>query len=48
VTLAATTTTAPQQATVIGMGEADATIIWKENCSADGVEICSTTDWTSL
>jgi molybdate transport system substrate-binding protein len=44
VTLGATTTTAPQLATVVGLGEADATIIWKENCSADGVEICQTTD----
>ena len=42
--LAATTTTAPQLATVIGMGEADAAIIWKENCNADGVEICDTSD----
>jgi molybdate transport system substrate-binding protein len=44
VTLAATTTTAPQLATVISLGEADAAIIWKENCNADGVEICDTTD----
>lgn len=44
VNLAATTTTAPQLATVVGMGEADAAIIWKENCNADGVEICDTTD----
>lgn len=44
VTLVATTTTAPQLATVISMGEADAAIIWKENCNADGVEICNTTD----
>lgn len=44
VKLAATTTTAPQLATVISMGEADAAIIWKENCSVDGVEICSTSD----
>jgi len=44
VKLAATTTTAPQLATVIGLGEADAAIIWKENCNADGVEICSTSD----
>lgn len=42
--LGATTTTAPQLATVIGLGEADAAIIWKENCQAEGVEICETTD----
>lgn len=40
VNLAATTTTAPQLATLITLGEADATIIWKENCNAEGVEIC--------
>ena len=44
VNLAATTTTAPQLATVIGLGEADAAIIWKENCNAEGVEICETPD----
>ena len=44
VTIAATTTTAPQLATVVGLGEADAAIIWKENAKADGVEICDTTD----
>ncbi|MDY4971071.1 MAG: molybdate ABC transporter substrate-binding protein [Lachnospiraceae bacterium] len=44
VNLGATTTTAPQLATVISVGEADAAIIWKENCNADGVEICDTTD----
>ncbi len=42
--LAATTTTAPQLATLITMGEADAAIIWKENCNAEGVEICQTPD----
>ncbi len=42
--LAATTTTAPQLATVISMGEADAAIIWKENCHADGVEVCQSAD----
>ncbi|MGI6497441.1 MAG: molybdate ABC transporter substrate-binding protein [Oscillospiraceae bacterium] len=42
--LAATTTTAPQLATVISLGEADAAIIWKENCNVDGVEICDTAD----
>ena len=41
---AATTTTAPQLATVIGLGQADAAIIWKENCNAEGVEICETPD----
>ena len=44
VNLGATTTTVPQLATVVGMGEADAAIIWKENCNADGVELCETTD----
>lgn len=44
VTLAATTTTAPQLATVIALGEADAAIIWKEKCNTEGVEICQTTD----
>lgn len=44
VNLGATTTTAPQLATVVGMGEADAAIIWKENCNAEGVELCETTD----
>lgn len=42
--LGATTTTAPQLAAVIGLGEADAAIIWKENCQAEGVEICETSD----
>lgn len=45
--LAATTTTAPQLATVISMGEADAAIIWKENANAEGVEICETEDLDS-
>ncbi|MBR5429411.1 MAG: molybdate ABC transporter substrate-binding protein [Firmicutes bacterium] len=44
VNLVATTTTAPQLATVISLGEADAAIIWKENCNAEGVEICDTPD----
>lgn len=35
----ATTATAPQMATVIAAGEADAAVIWKENCDAQGVEI---------
>ena len=34
VTIAATTTTAPQLATIVGLGEADAAIIWKENAKA--------------
>ena len=38
------TPTAPQMATVIAEGEADAAIIWKENCKVDGVEIVDTTD----
>lgn len=44
VNVAATTTTAPQMATVIAAGEADAAIVWKENCNADGVEIVDTED----
>ncbi len=44
VNLGATTTTAPQLATVVGVGEADAAIIWKENCNAEGIEICDTKD----
>ena len=44
VNLVATTTTAPQLATVISLGEADAAIVWKENCNVDGVEICDTAD----
>lgn len=39
VTIAATTTTAPQMATALGAGEADAAIVWKENANADNVEI---------
>lgn len=35
----ATTATAPQMAAVIASGEADAAVIWKENCDAQGVEI---------
>lgn len=44
VTIAATTTTAPQLAAVVSMGEADAAIVWKENADAEGIEICDTTD----
>ena len=40
----AATTTAPQLATLIALGEADAAIIWKENCNVDGVEICESGD----
>ena len=39
VRIEASTTTAPQMATAIAAGEADAAIIWKENCDAQGVEI---------
>ena len=41
---ATTTTTAPQLAAILSVGEADAAIVWKENCRAEGVEICETTD----
>ncbi|MBQ8238065.1 MAG: molybdate ABC transporter substrate-binding protein [Oscillospiraceae bacterium] len=44
VNLAATTTTAPQLATLIALSEADAAIIWKENCNVEGVEICALTE----
>lgn len=44
VAVEATTTTAPQLATAIGANEADAAIVWKENCKADGVEIVDTKD----
>jgi len=44
VEIAATTTTAPQLATAIAAGDADAAIVWKENCSTKGVEIVKTTD----
>ena len=39
VQIEASTATAPQMATAIAAGEADAAIIWKENCDAEGVEI---------
>lgn len=39
VQIEASTTTAPQMATAIAAGEADAAIIWKENCDAEGVEV---------
>ena len=38
VRIEASTATAPQMATAIAAGEADAAIIWKENCDAQGVE----------
>lgn len=44
VRIEATTTTAPQLATLITLGEADAAIVWKENCNVKGVEISTTTD----
>ena len=44
VNIVATTTTAPQMATAIAAGEADAAIIWKENCKADGVQITGEED----
>ncbi|MEG2557698.1 MAG: molybdate ABC transporter substrate-binding protein [Raoultibacter sp.] len=44
INMIATTTTAPQLATAIGAGEADASIVWKENSKADGVQIVETTD----
>lgn len=44
VQIVATTTTAPQMATVVQNKEADAAIIWKENSHVDGVEIVDTKD----
>lgn len=44
VQITATTATAPQMATAVAAGEADAAITWKENCSTDGVEIVDTAD----
>jgi len=41
--IVSTTTTAPQMATILAMQEADAAIIWKENCG-EGVEIVPTAD----
>lgn len=46
ITLAATTTTAPQMSTALAAGEADAAIVWKENCNVEGVEIVDTEDMT--
>jgi len=39
VRIEASTATAPQMATALAAGGADAAIIWKENCDAQGVEI---------
>lgn len=39
VTIAAATPTAPQMATSLAAGEADAAIVWKENVKGDEVEI---------
>lgn len=44
ITLAASTPTAPQMSTALAAGEADAAIVWKENCKVDGVEIVETGD----
>ncbi|MDO5389467.1 MAG: molybdate ABC transporter substrate-binding protein [Eubacteriales bacterium] len=44
ITLAASTPTAPQMSTALAAGEADAAIVWKENCKVDGVEIVETSD----
>ena len=41
--ITSTTTTAPQMATLLSMQEADAAILWKENCG-DGVDIVPTDD----
>lgn len=41
--ITSTTTTAPQMATLLSMQEADAAILWKENC-VDGVDIVPTDD----
>lgn len=40
----ATTATAPQMSTALAAGEADAAIVWKENCDVQGVEIVDTKD----
>ena len=41
--ITSTTTTAPQMATLLSLQEADAAILWKENCG-DGVDIVPTDD----
>ena len=47
VNIVTNTTTAPAMATAIAAGEADAAIVWKENCKADGVQIVDTKDLDS-
>ncbi len=42
--ITATMTTAPQLATALELGEADAAIVWKENCGSDKIEIVQTED----
>lgn len=44
VSIVATTATAPQMPTALAAGEADASIVWKENCNVEGVEIVDTED----
>ena len=44
VQIVATTATAPQMSTALAAGEADAAIVWKENCNDKGVEIVDTRD----
>jgi len=44
VQIEATTATAPQMSTALAAKEADAAIVWKENCDAQDVEIVNTTD----
>lgn len=44
VNIVANTTTAPQIANIIVSKEADAAIIWKENCNIEGVEIVNTSE----
>jgi molybdate transport system substrate-binding protein len=44
VNVIARTTTAPEIATALSLGQCDAAIIWKENVNVEGVEIVETTD----
>lgn len=44
VDVTARTTTAPEIATALSLGQCDAAIIWKENTNVDGVETVATTD----
>lgn len=44
VTIIARTTTAPELATALTLGQCDATIIWRENAGLEGVEIVETKD----